>query len=138
MDSKQVRALADKLIDSLSDLDKDMAMKTVALYEIMAKADSETVIYVEKRFQALLRERTERMQEVMMSKAAKDVSNRKARENPPVMLLVTPLKDLPSLLAPREIVCECNHAEARHGAFGGSCDLDGCDCRDFRPSHMGP
>ena len=128
------------LIDSLSDLDKDMAMKTVALYEIMAKADPETMRYVEGKFQDLLRERTERMQDVMASKAAKDVTSRKARENPPMILMVTPLqqKPMPSLLTPRDVMCACNHAESRHGALGTSCDRDGCDCREFRPSHMGP
>jgi hypothetical protein len=139
MDSQQVKRLADHLIDSLSDLDKDMAMKTVALYEIMAKADPETMKYVEGKFQGLLRERTERMQDVMASKAAKDVTNRRARETPPPMILmITPLMEMPSLLAHREVVCECDHSEARHGLFGGSCDRDGCDCREFRPGHMGP
>lgn len=138
MGPEHARQYADKLIDELSDLDKSMAQHTIALYGIMAKADPETVVYVEKRYRELILERTERMRDVMASQAAKDVSNRKARENHPMILKITPLPERQSLLAPREVVCDCSHPENRHGILGGSCDRDGCDCREFRPNHMGP
>jgi hypothetical protein len=146
MASESLRWAADKLLEHLSSLDKSMAGETVRLYEIMAVADAEDVKYIEERFQKLFQERTQRMQEVMASKAAKDVTNRKMNDakwllpinfKPEVrreLLLITPLEH--RRYDPLDD-CTCGHEHRHHGADsekldGGACRKCGCEAFELK------